>query len=102
MTKMFFDPIYLVFLAPAMLLSFWASWRVRSAFGEYSQVGTSSGLSGAEAARHLLDKAGLNSVPIVVTQGYLSDHYDPANRSLALSEEVYHGQSVASIGVATH
>lgn len=60
------------------------------------------GLSGAEAARRLLDDAGLSSVSIVETEGYLSDHYDPVHRQLALSQDVYHGRSVASIGVATH
>lgn len=99
---MMFDPIYLLFAAPGLLLSLWASSRVRSAFGQYSQVGTSSGFSGAEAARHLLDDAGLHSVAVVETDGYLSDHYDPINRQLALSYDVYHGRSVASIGVATH
>lgn len=99
---MFFDPMYLLAVAPAMLLSLWASHRVRSAFGHYSQVGTSSGMSGAEAARHLLDDAGLHSVAIVETEGQLSDHYDPTQRQLALSHDVYHGRSVAAVGVATH
>lgn len=97
-----FDPMYLLFAAPGLLLSLWASHRVRSAFGQYSQVGTARGLSGAEAARWLLNDAGLNSVSIVETEGQLSDHYDPTLRRLALSHDVYHGRSVASIGVATH
>lgn len=97
-----FDPIYLVFAAPAVLLSLWASSRVRSAFDQYSRVGTSSGMSGAEAARHLLDQAGLHDVSIVETDGHLSDHYDPTQRLLALSSDVYHGRSIAAIGVATH
>ena len=97
-----FDPIYLLFAAPALLLSLWASSRVRAAFDEYSQVGTLGGWSGAEAARRLLDDAGLHSVSIVETDGYLTDHYDPLHRRLALSHDVYHGRSVASVGVATH
>lgn len=97
-----FDPMYLLFAAPGLLLSLWASHRVRSAFSQYSQVGTARGLSGAEAARRLLNDAGLNSVAIVETDGQLSDHYDPTQRRLALSHDVYHGRSVASIGVATH
>lgn len=99
---MMFDPTYLLFAAPGLLLSLWASFQVKSAFNQYSQVGTSSGYTGAEAARHLLDDAGLQSVAIVETDGYLSDHYDPMNRQLALSHDVYYGRSVASIGVATH
>lgn len=97
-----FDPMYLLFAAPAILLSLWASSRVRSAFGQYSQVGTARGFSGAEAVRRLLDDAGLHSVSIVETDGQLSDHYDPTHRQLALSYDVYHGRSIASIGVATH
>ncbi|HEY0982632.1 zinc metallopeptidase [Schlesneria sp.] len=97
-----FDPMYFLFIAPGLLLSLWASHRVRTAFGHYSQVGTARGLSGAEAARQLLNDAGLSSVGIVETEGQLSDHYDPQLRRLALSHEVYHGRSVASIGVATH
>jgi Zn-dependent membrane protease YugP len=99
---MYFDPLYLLFAAPAILLSLWASSRVRSAFDHYSHVGTSSGMSGAEAARHLLHEAGLHDVSIVETDGHLSDHYDPTSRHLALSSDVYHGRSIASIGVATH
>ncbi len=99
---MMFDPIYLLFAAPGLLLSLWASYRVRSAFDHYSKVGTIRGMSGAEAARHLLDDAGLTDVEIVETDGYLSDHYDPVSRHLALSHDVFHGRSVASVGVATH
>lgn len=97
-----FDPIYLLFAAPAVLFSLWASSRVRSAFDEYSRIGTVRGMSGAEAARRLLDDAGLHSVSIIETDGHLSDHYDPGLRQLALSHDVYHGRSIASIGVATH
>ena len=99
---MMFDPIYLLFAAPGLLLSLWASYRVRTAFDHYSKVGTMRGMSGAEAARHLLDDAGLTNVEIFETDGYLSDHYDPVNRQLALSRDVFHGRSVASVGVATH
>jgi uncharacterized protein len=99
---MMFDPLYLLFAAPGLLLSLWASYRVRTAFDHYSKVGTMRGLSGAEAARHLLDDAGLTGVAIVETDGYLSDHYDPIHRQLALSHDVFHGRSVASVGVATH
>ncbi|MEI8018392.1 MAG: zinc metallopeptidase [Schlesneria sp.] len=99
---MMFDPIYLLFAAPGLLLSLWASYRVRTAFDHYSKVGTMRGMSGAEAARHLLDDAGLTDVEIVETDGYLSDHYDPVSRHLALSHDVFFGRSVASVGVATH
>ena len=89
---MMFDPIYLLFAAPGLLLSLWASYRVRTAFDHYSKVGTMRGMSGAESARHLLDAAGLTDVEIVETDGYLSDHYDPVSRHLALSHDVFHGR----------
>ncbi len=97
-----FDPMYLLFAAPGLLLSLWASSRVRSAFDHYSQVPNQHGYSGAAAARQLLDDAGLRNVQIVETDGYLSDHYDPVQRRLALSRTVYHGRSLAAVGVATH
>ncbi len=99
---MMFDPLYLLFAAPGLLLSLWACYRVRTAFDHDSKVGTMRGMSGAEAARHLLDDAGLTDVEIVETDGYLSDHYDPVSRHLALSRDVFFGRSVASVGVATH
>lgn len=99
---MMFDPMYLVFLAPGLLLSLWASYRVRSAFGKYSQVGTANGYSGAEAAELLLQRAGISDVRVVPAHGFLSDHYNPATKELALSEQVYAGRSVAAIGVAAH
>ncbi len=99
---MFFDPTYLLFIAPAFVLSLWASFRVRSAFKKYSRVRAMSGLTGAQAARRMLDQAGLAEVKITRTRGTLSDHYNPATRTLALSEGVYDSPSVAAIGVACH
>lgn len=99
---MFFDPVYLLFALPGLLLSMWASYRVRSAFDACSQIPSLHGYSGAQAAQRLLDEAGLHDVGIVETDGYLSDHYDPTSRQLALSHDVYHGNSLASIGVACH
>jgi len=99
---MMFDPIYFLFIGPALLLSLWASWRTRSAFNKYSRVRTARGLTGAQAARILLDTAGLNDVEIVPAQGFLSDHYNPMTKKLALSEAVYGSPSVAAVGVACH
>lgn len=99
---MFFDPIYLLFMVPALLLSLWASWRTRSAFKKYSKVRTLSGLTGAQAAQRLLDVAGIKDVEIVPTRGTLSDHYNPLTKKLALSEPVYGTNSVAAVGVACH
>jgi len=99
---MFFDPVYLLFAAPGLILSMWASYRVRTTFDACSQIAAAHGHSGAEAAQRLLDDAGLHEVGIVETDGYLSDHYDPTARQLALSHDVYHGRSLAAIGVACH
>lgn len=99
---MMFDPIYFVFMIPPLLLSLWASARTKWAFNRYSQVGTRRGYTGAEAAQILLDRAGIQDVEVVPTNGFLSDHYDPLHKRLALSEQVYASTSVAAVGVATH
>ena len=94
--------MYLMFILPAMALSMWASFRTKSAFNKYSEVRSGRGLSGAEAARIMLDREGLHNVKIERANGFLSDHYNPLTRSLALSEGVYDSRSIAAIGVATH
>lgn len=96
------DPIYFLFILPGMALSMWASFRVKSAFNKYSQVRTMRGMTGAQAAREMLDRAGLHNVQVGRAHGFLSDHYNPATRSLALSEAVYDSNSIAAVGVATH
>ncbi len=95
-----FDPLYLVFIAPALLLAIWAQYRVRSTYAEASQV--PAPLSGAAAARHVLDTAGLHNVGIEMTHGFLGDHYDPHDRVLRLSPEVYHERTMAAVGIAAH
>ena len=99
---MFFDPVYFLFIAPGLLLSLWASFRVKRAFKKYSQIRSARGLTGAEAAKELLRGAGIENVRIVRTHGMLSDHYNPLNKTLALSEQVYDSNSLAAVGVATH
>ena len=99
----FYDYWYIfVVLIPSMLISGGASMLVRSAFKKYSQVESMRHISGAEAAKMMLDKAGIYDVEIVTTQGMLSDHYNPTNKTLALSPQVYGSTSVAAIGVACH
>jgi Zn-dependent membrane protease YugP len=95
-----FDPLYLVFIAPALLLAIWAQYRVRATYAEASQV--PAPLSGAAAARHVLDTAGLHEVGIEIAEGFLSDHYDPHDRVLRLSPEVYHERTMAAVGIAAH
>ncbi len=97
-----FDPIYFVFLAPAMLLAIWAQYRVRSAFHEASQIPSDGGLSGAQAANALLHHAGIRGVSIEPAEGFLSDHYVPGQKLLRLSPDVYDGRSLAALGVAAH
>jgi uncharacterized protein len=99
---MIFDPMYLLFIAPGLALSLWASWRVKSAFNKYSKVRSARGLTGAEAAQEMLNRAGITDVRILATRGMLSDHYNPMNKTLNLSEPVYSSNSIAAVGVATH
>ena len=99
---MFFDPMYLLFILPGLALSLWASYRVKSAFKHYSAVPSARGLTGAQAAQEMLRRAGVEGVGIEESHGFLSDHYNPLTKKLALSESVYHSSSVAAIGVATH
>lgn len=99
---MIFDPMYLLFVAPGLALSLWASMRVKSTFNKYSRVRSMRGMTGAQAAQELLRGAGITDVKIVRSQGILSDHYNPVNKTLALSDPVYDSDSVAAIGVATH
>ena len=100
---MFFDLNYiLIVLIPGLIMSGIASMLVKSAFSKYSQIGTRRGYTGAQAAKILMDNAGIHDVQIVPTHGFLSDHYNPSTKTLALSEQVYGSQSVAAIGVACH
>ena len=98
----YFDPLYLVMILPALLLSMWASWATRSRFEKWSRVPARSGASGASVARYLLDQNGLSDVRIVPVPGLLSDHYDPRQRVVRLSEPVYHGHSISAVAVAAH
>jgi uncharacterized protein len=99
---MFFDPYYLLVMAPGLALSLWASFKVKSTFRRYSQVAPRSGMSGAEAARELLRRGGVTDVRVEPVPGQLSDHYDPSERALRLSPDVYEGRSLAALGVAAH
>ena len=99
---MYFDPAYIVFALPALLLSLYATVLTKSRFARYSQVEPASGMTGAEAARTLLDRQGLHDVEVEPTQGFLSDHYDPSSRVLRLSPEVYGTSSLSAVGVACH
>jgi Zn-dependent membrane protease YugP len=94
------DPMYFLFVIPPFLLGLYAQWKVKSSFAEMSQVPTR--ISGSQAARQMLDNAGLHSVGIEQIGGQLSDHYDPRAKVLRLSSDVYNGRSMAAVGVACH
>lgn len=96
------DPLYLVFMLPGLLLGIWAQTKLSGTYNKYIRVGTSSGVSGAQAAREILDQAGLHNVAVEQVPGHLTDHYDPRRRVLALSSENFHGRSLAAVGVAAH
>ncbi len=98
----FFDPRYLIFVGPGLILSALAAWYVRSTFSRFSQVPVSTGLSGADAAAAVLRAAGVHDVRIEPVEGFLSDHYDPSEKVLRLSPDVYSGRSVSAAGVAAH
>ena len=101
MLSFFYMPYWWVVI-PGALLAMWAQFRLRSAYADYSQVGTESGMTGGQAAREILDRNGLRSVGIEEVEGELTDHYDPTKRTVFLSAASYEGNSVASVGVAAH
>jgi Zn-dependent membrane protease YugP len=99
---MFFDPLYLLMIAPAIILAAWAQWKVHAAYAEASQVAPSSGATGAEAAAVILRHSGVEGVEVEEAEGFLSDHYDPRAKVLRLSPDVYRGRSLAALGIAAH
>ena len=111
-----FDPMYLIIVGPTILLALYAQYKVKSAYARYSRIGTARRTTGAQAARDVLASAGIpttrvsrtdgddlgNAVRIELTQGWLSDHYDPRTRTLRLSPGVYQSTSIAAVGIAAH
>lgn len=98
---MLFTPWTLLIML-AFGLSLWAQFRVKGTFNRYEQVPVSSGMTGYEAARRMLDSNGLHHIPIEPVPGRLSDHYDPISKTVRLSEPVYYGNSISSVSVACH
>lgn len=94
------DFTYFLYVAPALLLMLWAQMRIKSAFAQASEVSTP--LSGAAAARHILDSAGLQNVGVEQVPGHLTDHYDPRDKVLRLSQDVYGARTTAAVGIAAH
>lgn len=97
----YYDPTYILVVIGA-ILSMWASAKVNSTYKKYAKVRSYSGLTGAEAAKQILNRAGIYGVQIEHISGNLTDHYDPKSKVLRLSDSVYGSTSVAAIGVAAH
>ncbi len=99
---MFFDPMYFILIGPGLLLMLWAQSRVRGTYKKWSNVANMRRVTGAQAARMVLDSHGLHGVPVEAVPGELSDHYDPSKRVLRLSQGVYGVPSVAAVAIAAH
>lgn len=97
-----FDPRYFIIIAPGVLLAMWAQWRVHSTFSRAREMASRRGWTGREVAQAILNASGIRDVEIQPVSGHLSDHYDPHNKVLRLSPEVYSGRSLAAFGVAAH
>jgi Zn-dependent membrane protease YugP len=98
----YFDPMYLVFALPALLLALYAQFKVQSAYSKYSRVPNAKGITGLEAAQGLLQANGLGHISVEGTPGQLSDHYDPRRKVLRLSQGVAHSPSIAALGIVAH
>lgn len=99
---MYFDWTYLVLVLPAVILSIWASSKVNSTFRKYQGTRSARGITGAQAARAVLDANGLHHIRIEPVSGNLTDHFDPQNGVVRLSDGVYQGASAAAVGIACH
>ena len=94
--------LYLLLIGAPLAFGLWAQFRVSSAFKTYKEIPAASGVTGAEAARRILDDAGIDDVRVEEINGMLGDHYDPTDKRLCLSTDVYNGDSIAAVGIAAH
>ncbi len=99
---MTFDPLSLMLLGLSIVISFWAQGKVKWAYSKYSQMGVRSGITGSQIARRMMAEEGITDVEIEITPGEMTDHYDPGAKVVRLSEAVYHGNSIAALGIAAH
>ena len=95
------DPTFLL-LIPAMLLAFYAQWKVGSTYRKYALVKTAQGKNGVAVAKSLLEKGGMHGISVNAIPGELTDNYDPRGKTLNLSEAIYRGDSVAAVGIVAH
>src|SRR5262249_40252931 len=93
---------FLFVMIPGLIIGLYAQIKLSGTYSKYSRIGVETGLSGAEAARTILDRAGLTDIPVQEIDGRLTDHYDPMKRTLSLSSDNFHGRSIAAVGVAAH
>lgn len=101
MYPLYYDPTFLL-LIPALLFSMWAQFKIRSTFSKYSEIGARRGVTAEQVSRTLLDRFGLQNVRVERIAGELTDHYDPTNKVLRLSDSTTGSNSIAAIGVAAH
>ena len=94
--------MYIVYFIIIMLLPLYAQMKVKSTYKKFAKVSAEKGMTGAQVARYILDQHGLTDVRVVPTQGFLADHYNPATKTVALSEDNYHNSSIAGTAVAAH
>jgi len=99
---MFYGHNWFLWMLPGLIIGLYAQLKLWSTYSRYSRVAVQSGATGAEAAREVLDRAGLDDVPVQEVPGQLTDHYDPTKRALFLSTDNFHGRSLAAVGVAAH
>lgn len=97
-----FDITYFIFIIPALIFGIWAQLSVKSAFSKYSRISTARGITGAEAAKLILERNGIYDVTIRHISGSLTDNFNPREKTINLSDEVYNSTSIAAIGVAAH
>jgi Zn-dependent membrane protease YugP len=94
--------LFIFLIIPTVILGIYAQSKVQSTYKHWSRIGSRSRITGREAAAYVMQKAGITDVEITSTRGHLTDHYDPTKKRLVLSEENYHGSSLAALGVAAH
>ncbi len=97
-----FDITYFIFMVPGLIITLWAQFKVKSTFAKYQKVRTAQGLTGAQAARAILDRNGLQAVPVERVAGNLTDHFDPKDNVVRLSEATYDAPTIGGVGVAAH
>lgn len=97
-----FDATYWLFAIPGLILGMYAQFKLMGTYNRYVRVPTARGMTGAQAARAILDSAGLHNMPVNEVGGHLTDHYDPTKKALFLSSENYRSHSIAAVGVAAH